>query len=83
MMSGKRFLTALLLLVFLYLLFPPSVYAYLDPGTGSYIFQLLLAGLLGLLFAVKIYWGKIKLLVQRVFSRDQAEGAGQGENEDA
>ena len=34
--------------------------AYLDPGTGSYIIQLLVAGVMGVLFLVKVYWGKIK-----------------------
>jgi hypothetical protein len=32
---------------------------YLDPGTGSFIIQILLAGLLGLGVAVKVYWNKI------------------------
>jgi hypothetical protein len=33
---------------------------YLDPGTGSFLFQMLLAALMGILLAVKIYWRKIK-----------------------
>ena len=33
---------------------------YLDPGTGSFLIQLALAGLLGTLFVIKTYWGKIK-----------------------
>jgi hypothetical protein len=36
-----------------------SGHAYLDPGSGSFILQLLLAGLLGGLFIVKSYWQKI------------------------
>lgn len=32
---------------------------YLDPGSGSFIIQMLLAGLLGIAVAVKIYWKKI------------------------
>lgn len=32
---------------------------YLDPGTGSFIIQMLLAGLLGIAVAVRIYWKKI------------------------
>jgi len=35
---------------------------YLDPGSGSFLLQLLLAALLGGAFAVKIYWKKIKSL---------------------
>jgi len=32
---------------------------YLDPGTGSFIIQILLAGLLGIGVIVKVYWKKI------------------------
>jgi len=32
---------------------------YLDPGSGSFLFQMLLATLVGALFAIKIYWKKI------------------------
>jgi hypothetical protein len=38
----------------------PSLY--LDPGSGSFLIQLLLAALLGSAFAIKIYWKKIKVL---------------------
>lgn len=37
----------------LFFLFANISQAYIDPGTGSYIFQLLIAGLLGSLFFVK------------------------------
>lgn len=33
---------------------------YLDPGSGSFLIQLLLAAGLGLGVAVKMYWSKIK-----------------------
>jgi len=46
--------------------------AYLDPGSGSYLLQLLIAGLLGGLFAIRAYWGKIKNLFRRG-SRDEEE----------
>lgn len=32
---------------------------YLDPGSGSFIIQMLLAGLLGIAVAIRIYWKKI------------------------
>ena len=34
--------------------------AYIDPGSGSFILQALIATLAGTLVAVKIYWKKIK-----------------------
>ena len=36
-----------------------SASAYLDPGTGSMILQILLGGLAGLALAGKLYWHKL------------------------
>lgn len=38
----------------------PAAYAYLDPGTGSFILQTLIAALFGALFVLKSYWLRIK-----------------------
>jgi len=35
-------------------------YAYLDPGTGSMVLQVLLGVAVGALTAGKLYWAKIK-----------------------
>ncbi len=35
---------------------------YLDPGSGSFLIQLLLAVLLGAGVAIRMYWSKIKTL---------------------
>ena len=34
--------------------------AYLDPGTGSMVLQVLLASLLGCAMTIKLFWHKIK-----------------------
>ena len=52
-----------------YLILPQIAYAYLDPGTGSYIIQLLIGVLFGLLFTIKMFWGKIKMFLKSIFSR--------------
>jgi hypothetical protein len=36
-----------------------TAWAYLDPGTGSMILQVLLGGVAGLLLAGKLYWHRI------------------------
>jgi len=36
-----------------------SAWAYLDPGTGSIILQVLLGGVAGLLLAGKLYWHRL------------------------
>jgi hypothetical protein len=43
--------------------------AYVDPGTGSYILQMVIAGLLGSFFAIKLFGRRIKAFIQRRFSR--------------
>ena len=43
--------------------------AYIDPASGSFILQMLIAGLVGAAFAVKIFWRGIKTFVVGIFSR--------------
>ena len=38
------------------LFFPLPAFAYLDPGSGSMILQLLLGGVAGVVMVVKLYW---------------------------
>jgi hypothetical protein len=45
--------------------------AYLDPGSGSFLLQLLLAGVLGGLFVLRSQWAKVKGFFRRVFSRGE------------
>jgi len=46
-----------------------NVYAYLDPGVGSMLFQSLIAAIAGGAFIIKTYWGKLKVF----FSRDKKD----------
>jgi hypothetical protein len=43
-------------------------FGYLDPGTGSYIIQLLIGGLLGGLFAIGLFWKRVLAFVKRLFT---------------
>ncbi|HRK61078.1 MAG TPA: hypothetical protein PLY88_00840 [Candidatus Omnitrophota bacterium] len=47
------------LVFFLNLSLCDMAFAYIDPGAGSALFQLIIAGLAGLLWIVKVYWQKI------------------------
>jgi hypothetical protein len=40
-------------------IFDQGAEAYLDPGTGSYIFQIMIAIGVGAMYAAKVYWAKI------------------------
>ena len=53
----------LLLVLFLLLFLNGTSYAYLDPGTGSMILQIILGGLGGIAIIGKIFWGKIKSIL--------------------
>jgi hypothetical protein len=64
-------ITMLVVLVLVCLTFPRPAYAYLDPGTGSYIFQLIVAALLGAAFAVKLFWNDVKTFFSNLFSREE------------
>jgi len=56
----RNFFYSLILTIVVQIFFLQNAFAYLDPGTGSYIFQVLVATLIGGLFTLKIYWQKIK-----------------------
>jgi hypothetical protein len=45
--------------------------AYLDPGTGSYVLQMLIAGLLGALFFIKLSWKRMKIFFSNLFSKNK------------
>ena len=47
----------------------PVGLAYLDPGSGSFLLQLLLAGILGGAFIVRSQWTRIKGFFRRRFGR--------------
>ncbi len=76
-MFSKFVVTACLLAIVLCLVFPSSAYAYLDPGTGSYIFQLVLAGIVGLGFVIKVYWKRIRAFFSSIFSKDKRTEVGE------
>lgn len=52
---------------------PLNAHAYLDPGTGSFIVQLIIAAIAGVSFSVKLYWHKVKTkltsLLKKFFKR--------------
>ena len=52
---GRFVLTTLALLT----LWPRLVFAYLDPGSGSMLLQVLLGGVVGLIVIVKLYWNNL------------------------
>ena len=55
----------------LFFLISTNAFAYLDPGTGSYFFQIAIAFILGGLYSIKIFWNKIANVFKNIFSKDK------------
>lgn len=47
-------------LMILALVFPRPAHAYVDPGTGSYVLQIVIAGIAAASFSLKLFWGRIR-----------------------
>lgn len=51
----------------IFILGTKDAHAYLDPGSGSYLLQIIIAGLVGGLFTVKTFWFQIKSFFTNIF----------------
>jgi hypothetical protein len=58
------------------LLWNGPAWAYLDPGTGSMMLQLLLGGIAGAMVAGKLYWHRFRGFLTSRFSGKPRDGAG-------
>lgn len=47
--------------------------AYIDPGTGSYLLQIAVAGLMGAVFALKLSWARVRSFARGLFAHNQAQ----------
>jgi len=52
-------------------IFSPDAYAYLDPGSGSYMLQILLGTLVAGFFAIKQYWHRLKYFFKERFGKKE------------
>lgn len=59
-------------LVILFLMTTFWCYGYIDPGTGSYVVQVLIAAFVGLSVGVKVFWKNIKDFFTKSGSKDNA-----------
>jgi hypothetical protein len=74
-MSFKaRYTPALLIALSIFALVPHQAHAYIDPGSGSLIWQVVMAVLLSGMILVKSYWQRLKQLLGRA-PVSQEEGA--------
>ena len=63
-------------ILFLFLFFVIQInnsYAYLDPGTGSFILQAIIGFIAAGLATVTLYWNKIKNFITKLFKKKNKE----------
>ena len=53
------------LAVLFFLAFHGPALAYLDPGTGSMLLQIILGGVAGSIIVIKLYWHNLKMKFSR------------------
>ncbi len=68
-----RFGYLILIVLFLSLIAPSVAFAYLDPGSGSMLLQLVLGGLAGLAVIAKLYWHRLLGLFGRHSPQEESE----------
>jgi 16S rRNA C1402 (ribose-2'-O) methylase RsmI len=68
-MSSKKSLRLFALVALSLLLTARNAFAYVDPGTGSFLLQFLIAGLLGAAFVFKGFWRNIRDFWSKLLSK--------------
>ena len=61
--SQGSFALKILYFSIFFFVFRRNAYAYIDPGSGEYILQMLLAGIGGLLFLAVRLWSRLRILL--------------------
>jgi len=68
-MKTRQFSRPLLFLLLVGLAVPGVASAYLDPGTGSFILQMLVGAVLGGLVAIGVFWKRVLGFLKRLFGK--------------
>ena len=61
------------ILVLLMAVIPGSAFAYLDPGSVSMVINIIIAGIVGAIISVKIYWNFVKTWLMKTFSSNKPD----------
>ena len=57
------------IIILLYFFMPSPLYAYMDPGTWSYILSLIVALFAGIMFYIRAIIEKIKFFLSKLFGK--------------
>ena len=72
--SSKKYIKIIFISWIAILWFSSPAYAYINPGVGSILIQMLLGGLVGLVIVLKLYWAQVKKIFQNPFSKNRGQG---------
>lgn len=67
--AGSLILSVSLVVAFLLIVTLKEAHAYIDPGSGSFLLQMLLATVFASIFAIKAFWQRLTGQVSRFFSK--------------
>ena len=70
----RRLLWTILALGYCCVVLPSKAHAYLDPGTGSLIIQMVAGAVLAGGMTVKLWWGHVKSFTSRILRSRKGEG---------
>jgi hypothetical protein len=60
--------SAVLILSLMWVVSTKDAHAYLDPGTGSFLLQIMLASLFASMFALKVFWQRFTGRLSRILA---------------
>jgi hypothetical protein len=63
----KKSINIYILFLLIFVFFTKFIYAYLEPGTLSYVIQVIIALAAGLIISARIYWKNIKTFTKKIF----------------
>jgi len=69
MKKTMKFTATVLITMYVLAFLPKIAHAYLDPGTGSYIIQILIATVAGGTYLLVTSWSKVKDLLSNLLSK--------------
>ena len=79
----KKYTPLFFILLTLLLIEPLQASAYIDPGTGSFFIQMLIASAVGLSVSLRMFWRNIKGFFMRKSSSKESISTASGEAYDA